>query len=105
MSAASPSDAEVAAAHRVLSTPPDGRFTKVLVAMRRDDDGADVLRGIQFQRAGERAFTRDLASYDDWRAALRSLGVSLAGAAEAELRALHARMLAAHAQRAAAPRA
>ena len=92
-----PSDAEVAAAHRVLSTPPDGRFTKVLVAMRRDDTGAGVLRGIRFQRSGDGAFTRDLASYDDWRAALRSLGVSLAGAADAELRALHARMLAAHA--------
>ena len=66
--------------------------------MRRDDDGADVLRGIRYQRAGERAFTRDLVSYDDWRAALRSLGVSLAGAADGELRALHARMLAAHAE-------
>jgi hypothetical protein len=37
-----PADAE---AHRVLSTPPGGRFTGVLVAMRRDDTGAEVLRG------------------------------------------------------------
>jgi len=97
VSAAGPSDAEVADAHRVLSTPPDGRFTKVLVAMRRDDAGAEGLRGVRYQRAGERPFTRDLVSYGDWRAALLSLGVSLAGAADAELRALHARMLAAHA--------
>jgi N-hydroxyarylamine O-acetyltransferase len=73
-------DAEVAEAHRVLSTPPDGRFTRVLAAMRRDDTGAEVLRGIQHQRTGDGALTRDPASYDDWRAALESLGVSLAGA-------------------------
>jgi N-hydroxyarylamine O-acetyltransferase len=103
--ASRPAHADVAAAHRVLSTPPDGRFTGVLVAMRRDDTGAEVLRGIQFRRTGEGAFSRDLASYDEWRAALESLGVSLAGAGEAELRSLHARMLALHAQRAAAPRA
>jgi arylamine N-acetyltransferase len=94
--ASSPADAEVAAAHRVLSTPPDGRFTRVLVASRRDETGADVLRGIRYQRTGGGAFTRDLASYDDWRAALESLGVSLAGIAGDELRSLHARMLTAH---------
>jgi len=97
-----PGDAEVAAAHRVLSTPPEGRFTQVLVAMRRDDAGAEVLRGIRYQRTGGAAFTRDLAEYDDWRAALERLGVSLAGVAGDELRALHARMLAAHAERLAA---
>ncbi len=102
VSAGGPSDAEVARAHRVLSTPPDGRFTKVLVAARRDDAGADVLRGIRYQRTGDGAFTRDLEAYGDWRAALESLGVSLAGAAEGELTALHARMLAAHAERLAA---
>ncbi len=100
--ASSPADAEVAEAHRVLSTPPDGRFTRVLVVQRRDDTGADVLRGIRHQRRGDGAFTRDLASYDDWRAALESLGVSLADVADAELRSLHARMLAAHAERVAA---
>jgi arylamine N-acetyltransferase len=97
-----PGDARIAAAHRVLSTPPGGRFTGVLVAMRRDDTGAEVLRGIQHKRTGDGAFTRDLASYDDWRAALESLGVCLAGARGAELRSLHARMLAGHAERAAA---
>jgi arylamine N-acetyltransferase len=99
--ASRPAGAEVAEAHRVLSTPPGGRFTGVLVAMRRDDTGAEVLRGIRHQRTGDGAFARDLASYDDWRAALESLSVSLAGAGEAELRSLHARMLAVHAERAA----
>jgi N-hydroxyarylamine O-acetyltransferase len=89
-------------AHRVLSTPPEGRFTRVLVVQRRDGTGSEVLRGIRHQRKGHGAFTRDLASYDDWRQALASLGVSLAGAAEDELRSLHARMLAAHAEWAAA---
>jgi len=100
--ASRPSDAQVAEAHRVLSTPPDGRFTQVLVVQRRDDTGSEVLRGIRHQRIGDGAFTSDLAAYDDWRAALESLGVSLAGVADEELRSLHARMLAAHAERAAA---
>jgi N-hydroxyarylamine O-acetyltransferase len=91
-----PADADVAAAHRVLSVPPDGRFTKVLIAARRDDTGADVLRGIRFQRSGDGAFTRDLAAYDDWRTALESLGVALADVAGDELRSLHERMVAAH---------
>jgi hypothetical protein len=34
--------------------------------------------------------------YDDWRAALESLGVSLADVAEDDLRWLHTRMLTAH---------
>ncbi|MBO0803405.1 MAG: arylamine N-acetyltransferase [Nocardiopsaceae bacterium] len=97
--ASSPTDAEVAESHRVLSMPPDGRFTRVLVAGRRDDTGADVLRGIRYQRLGDGAFTRDLASYDDWRAALESLGVSLSGVGDHELRSLHARMLAGHEER------
>ncbi len=83
----------------MLSTPPDGRFTRVLVVQRRDDTGAEVLRGVRHQRTGDRAFTRDPASYDDWRAVLESLAVSLADVADDELRSLHTRMLAAHAER------
>ena len=96
-----PGDEEVAAAHSVLSTPPGGRFTQVLVAMRRAETGPEVLRGIRLQCVGDGAFARDLESYDEWRAVLESLGVSLAGVAGGELRALHDRMLAAHAERAA----
>ena len=80
----------------MLSTPPDGRFTRVLVVQRRDDTGTGVLRGIRLQRIGDQPFTRDLTAYDDWRAALESLRVSLAGVTDDELRSLHARMLAAH---------
>ena len=94
--ARAPAPDEVAAAHRTLSTPPDGRFTRVLVVQRRDAAGAEGLRGIRHQRAGERAFARDLRGYDDWRAVLASLGVSLSGATEQELRDLHARMRAGH---------
>jgi len=96
--ASSPADAEVAASHRVLSTPPDGRFTRILVVQRRDGTGTEGLRRIRHQRTGDGAFTRDLASYGDWRAALESLRVSLAGVTDEELRSLHARMLAAHAE-------
>jgi arylamine N-acetyltransferase len=94
--ASRPADAEVAAAHRVLSTPPDGRFTRTLVVLRRDDAGTEGLRGIRYQRIGDGAFTRDLASYDDWRTVMESLGVGLADVAGDELRSLHARMLADH---------
>jgi N-hydroxyarylamine O-acetyltransferase len=72
VSASGPVDAEVAAAHRVLSTPPDGRFTRTLAVLRRDDTGAEGLRGIRYQRTGAGAFTRDLASYDDWRTVMES---------------------------------
>jgi N-hydroxyarylamine O-acetyltransferase len=99
--ASRPADAEVAAAHKMLSTPPDGRFTRTLVVQRRDDTGAEGLRGVRYQRTGHRTFTRDLASYDDWRTVLKSLRVSLADVAGDELRSLHARMLAAHEKQAA----
>ena len=97
-----PGDGEVAAAHRMMSTPPDGRFTRVLVVQRRDGTGTGVLRGIRHQRVGDQPFTRDLTAYADWRTALESLHVSLAGVAGGELRSLHARMLAAHRERFAA---
>jgi N-hydroxyarylamine O-acetyltransferase len=102
VSAHAPAPDEVAAAHRRLSTPPDGRFTRVLVVQRREDTGTGVLRGIRLQRVGEQPFTRDLTAFDDWRAALESMRVSLAGVTGDELRALHGRMLAAHEERAAA---
>jgi hypothetical protein len=48
---------------------------------RRDDTGASVLCGIRYQRSGDGAFTRDLTSYDDWRAVLDTLNVNPAGGA------------------------
>jgi N-hydroxyarylamine O-acetyltransferase len=97
--AARPGDGEVAAAHQKMSTPPDGRFTRVLVVQRRDGTGTGVLRGVRHQRIGDHPFTRDLSAYGDWRTALESLHVSLAGVTDGELRSLHARMLAAHKER------
>jgi len=99
---ASPAQGDVAASHLMLSTPPDGRFTRVLVVQRRDDTGTGILRGVRLQRTGDQPFTRDLTAYDDWRAALESLRVSLAGVTDGELRALHDRLLVAHAERLAA---
>jgi N-hydroxyarylamine O-acetyltransferase len=91
----------VARAHRELSAPPDGQFARVLAVQRRDELGAEALRGIRHQRRGAGAFTREPERHGGWRAALTSLGVSL-GAADGELRSLHARMRAAHAVRTAA---
>lgn len=99
VSARRPTDADVADAHRMLSTPPDGRFTRVLSVLRRDGGGAEMLRGITHQRSGDGAFARDLVSYDDWRAALESLGVGVADTTPDELRSLHSRMLALHQER------
>jgi arylamine N-acetyltransferase len=87
---------EVEAAHRRLSTPPDGHFSRLFVAQRRDEHGADTLRGIRHTRVGRGAFTRDLRAYDDWRAAVVGLGVSLAGVDERSLRSLHRRLRGAH---------
>ena len=95
----SPAPGDVARSHLMLSTPPDGRFTRVLVVQRRDDTGTGVLRGIRLQRTGDQPFTRDLTAFGDWRAALESLRVSLDGVTEDELRSLHRRMLAAHRER------
>ena len=63
--------ADVEAAHRELSTPPDGHFARILVVQRRQDTHYDSLRGCVLGRieAGGRE-ERDVTSYDDWRAAL-----------------------------------
>ena len=90
------SQADVDAHHARLSTPPDGHFTRLFVAQRRDDHGADTVRGIRHTRVGRGAFVRDLRSYDDWRAALLGLGVSLARIGDEALRDLHRRLLHAH---------
>ncbi|GAA1961683.1 arylamine N-acetyltransferase [Nocardioides panacihumi] len=90
------SQADVDANHARLSTPPDGAFTRLLVVQRRDERGAETLRGIRHLRAGEGAFARDLRAYDDWRRVIAGLGVSLAGVDEDALRLLHRRMLVAH---------
>lgn len=94
--AVAPTDDEIAAAHRRLSTPPDGAFTRRVVVQRRDDAGAWSLRGVRLVRTGADAAVRDLREYADWRGALLDLGVALDDVGDAELRDLHGRMLAAH---------
>ena len=84
-------------AHAALSTPPDGPFARLLVALRRDPDGVDAVRGCVRSRtdaAGRR--TTDLTTYDDWREALLALGVSLEGVAAGDLRRLWHRSLVSH---------
>ena len=88
--------ADVDANHARLSTPPEGAFTRLLVVQQRGEHFADTVRGIRYTRSGEGAFVRDLRAYDDWRAALVRLGVSLADVDEDALRDLHRRMLTAH---------
>jgi N-hydroxyarylamine O-acetyltransferase len=63
--------ADIEAAHRDLSTPPDGHFTRILVVQRRQDTYYDSLRGCVLNRvsAGGKA-ERDVTSFDDWRGAL-----------------------------------
>lgn len=85
---------EIDAAHLRLSTPPGGDFTGRLVVQRRDETGADTVRGIHFLRIGRGATERGLREYAEWRAALVGLGVSVAGVDEAALRELHHRMAA-----------
>ncbi|GAB7003719.1 arylamine N-acetyltransferase [Nocardioides sp. AN3] len=82
--------------HARLSTPPQGAFTRLLVVQRRDDRGADTIRGIRHFRTGHASFARDLRAYADWRAAIVGLGVSLVGVEDEALEELHRRMLAAH---------
>ncbi len=87
----------VAAAHRRLSTPPDGTFTRVLVVQRRDPDVLHTMRGCIHTRVEAGGVTStDLTTYDEWRAGLDVLRLPLGDVAADEVRALFDRMLAAH---------
>jgi arylamine N-acetyltransferase len=93
-----PSPADVEACHTALSTPPDGRFVRVLVVQRRDADGIDVVRGCLYHRItpGHQSET-ELTTYDDWRGAIADgCGLSLEEVGDDELRALFERMSVAH---------
>lgn len=87
---------EIEAAHRRLSTPPDGDFTRKLIVQRRDRTSAETLRTIAWKRVGSGAGERALHDYDEWRAALVGLGVSLRGVEGDGLRELHKRQSAAY---------
>jgi N-hydroxyarylamine O-acetyltransferase len=82
----------VEAAHAMLSTPPDGRFARLLVVQRRDATGIDTVRGCLWTRAepGVTSVT-ELPTYDAWRDALvQATRLSLEGVDGVELEALYA---------------
>ena len=85
-----PSLADIDACHRSLSTPPDGRFARVLVVQRRMADRVDVVRGCLVHTVTPGGQTEtELTTYDEWRGALADgCGLSLVGTGENELRAL-----------------
>ena len=95
-------DEAIAPIHRLLTTPPEGRYTRTLVVERRTAAGVEALRCLTLERVGGAGGgtveETVLEGYDDWRSALLALGLSLAGAGEDELRALHARMAGVHAE-------
>ena len=81
----------VEAAHASLSTPPDGRFTKLLVIQRRDATGVDTVRGCLWHRIeADGNSETELASYDEWRSALTDgTRMPLDDLVDAELHALY----------------
>jgi N-hydroxyarylamine O-acetyltransferase len=90
-------DAEVAAAHALLSTPPDGAFTGVLVVQRRSGLAKETVRGCVHTRMDlDGIHTTDLTSYDAWRDALAIVGLPLDDIDPAELRALWERLWVSH---------
>ena len=93
-----PTLTDVAACHATLSSPPDGRFARVLVVQRRMADHVDVVRGCLSHRVTPDGQTeQELTTYDAWRAAIADgCGLSLAGVGDDELRALFDRQLVAH---------
>jgi N-hydroxyarylamine O-acetyltransferase len=90
--------AAVAAGHVELSTPPDGAFTRVLVAQRREPGGLRTLRCCvltSVDGSGEHA--TDVTSWSDWRAGLVDVvGVPVDDVPADDLHALHERMVEAH---------
>ena len=88
----------VRAAHSALSTPPEGHFTRLLVAQRRDARGVHTLRGCVLSRLDAKGkHERDVTAYGEWRASLvDELRVPLDDVTDEELRALWVRMRGAH---------
>jgi arylamine N-acetyltransferase len=95
---AAPSLADVGACHATLSTPPGGRFARVLVVQRRMADHVDVVRGCLAHTVKPGGQTEtELTTYDEWRGAIADgCGVSLAEVGDDELRALFERQLVLH---------
>jgi len=84
------------AAHRRLTAPDGGAYTRKLVVQRRLPDAAETLRGCLFIRTGARPERAELTDYDDWRDALVTLGITLQDVDGEALHGLFGRSLAAH---------
>jgi N-hydroxyarylamine O-acetyltransferase len=56
--------------HRFLATSPNSHFVRTLTAQRRDSTGVDALRGLILKRVGPTITSTELASPDEWFAAL-----------------------------------
>lgn len=83
--------------HEYLSTSPDSGFVRVAVAQRRDEEGADILRGIVLSRIGSAPAERLLESQGEWYEALAGVfGLTLADVGHAERCRLWRRVLDAH---------
>jgi len=96
--APAPTTAQVDSCHATLSTPPDGRFAKVLVVQRRQPEHVDVVRGCLYHRVTPDAQSETvLTTYDEWRGAIEGgCGLSLQEIGEAELRRLFDRQYDGH---------
>lgn len=89
--------AAVEEAHARLTTPPTGDFTRLTVVQKRGDQVADTVRGcLRTTVEGADRHEAELTTYDAWRGAVESLGLSLAGLDEHELRTLYAAQWAKH---------
>src|SRR4051794_6752460 len=95
---AAPTLADVGQCHALLSSPPDGRFARILVVQRRMPDHVDVVRACLAHTITPDGQTEtELTSYDDWRGAIADgCGLSLGGVGDDELRALFDRQLVLH---------
>jgi arylamine N-acetyltransferase len=93
-----PTEEQMAERHRSLSTPPDGRFARVLVVQRRMPDHVDVVRGCLAHTITPGGQTEtELTTYDEWRDALADgCGLSLDEVGDEELQALFAGQLELH---------
>jgi N-hydroxyarylamine O-acetyltransferase len=93
-----PSSTDIERCHTSLSTPPDGRFAKLLVVQRRMPHHVDVVRGCVGQRVmPEDTEEADLTTYDEWRGAIADgCGLSLAEVDDDALRTLFAQQLGLH---------
>jgi N-hydroxyarylamine O-acetyltransferase len=88
----------VEAAHTVLSTPPDGSFTRILVVQRRMDGYLDTLRCCVVSKVGPGGRREtDVTAYDEWRSALTDeVGLRVDDLPDDDLRSLWVRMRETH---------